>query len=91
MGCSFALGNRDRILQGDADHLGRVDYAGLDQVFVVISLGVEAEGAVFRLDFIDHHRAFGSGILGNHPDGLFQGLLQYVDSDGFVPFKFELV
>ena len=46
LGGQQQAGNGGRILQRVTGHLGRVDDAGLDQVLVLLGVGVEAVGAL---------------------------------------------
>src|SRR5205085_5176288 len=75
-------GDRGRVLQRGAGHLGRVDHARRDQILERIGLGVVAEVLVLRLlHFADHDRRFGTRILGDHPHGVFQRPAHDVDAD----------
>src|SRR5678815_2556219 len=65
--------SRDRrgVLKSSASHFRRIDYASLDQVLVLIGERVVAEVRLFRVaNFLDHDRAFTTGVLNNHPDRL---------------------
>src|SRR5579859_320693 len=62
-------GDRGCVLQRGADHLGRVDDAGLDHVHILFGLRIEAEGggAVFE-HLANHDRAFNAGVFGDLTD-----------------------
>ena len=73
-GGDHQAGDRGRVLQRGANHLGRVDDAGRDQVAVLFGLGVEAEGRRLVLQHLaDHDRAFDAGVFGDLADRGLQG------------------
>ena len=75
-------GDRRRILQGAAHHLGRVDDALGDQVAVGAGLGVVAPGVVGVLhDLADDDRAVLTGVAGDLPRRSLQGAANDVDAD----------
>jgi hypothetical protein len=66
-------GNAGGVLQGRAGHLGRVDDAGLHQVFVFARLGVVADIALLGADVLHDRGAFVAGVGGQLTQGLFEG------------------
>ena len=85
-------GDRAGILQGCAHDLGRIEHAGLDQVFVLAGQGVVAEVVVLRVvDLAQDDCAFFAGVLGDLAQRLFQGALHDVDADLLVAFELQLV
>src|SRR5215813_3589215 len=74
-------GHGCRVLQRRAYDFGGIDDAAVDQVHVVLALGVEAEGLglVFH-DFADHDRALDAGVFGDLPRRRFQRFEHDVDA-----------
>ena len=58
-------------MQARADDLGRIDDAGLDQVFVLFGRGIKAEGAFAFFDLLQRDGAFDAGIDGNAAERFF--------------------
>jgi hypothetical protein len=76
--------NRSRILQGSANHLGRVDNALLDHIDIFASLSVVAKvGLVLIQDFADDNRTFNARILNDLAD-----LPKRMNSPGAPPYAF---
>ena len=77
---------RDRggVLQRGLGDLGRIDDAGLDQVFVLAGAGVEPVGVLAFLDLVDHHGAFPAAVARDDAQRLFQGAAHDLDADGLV-------
>src|SRR5204863_7027730 len=69
------------VLERAAGDLGRVDDAGLDEVFIDAGRDVAAFGALALLDFLDDERAFIAGIVGEGAEGLFDGTLDDLHAD----------
>src|SRR6266853_3049130 len=85
---------RDRagVLQSGAHYLGRVEYARLDQVFVVGGQGVVAEVVVLRIvDLPQHDGAFFAGVLGDLAQRLYESTLHNVDADLLIALELQLV
>src|SRR5690606_36366372 len=62
-----------RVLERRAGDLGRVDHTRLDQVLVLVSLGVVAEADVLVLaDTLDHDRALEASVLRDLPERLLE-------------------
>ncbi len=59
-------------MQSRAGNLGRVDDAGLEHINEVARVGVEADGAALRLDFLGDHAAVISGVGRDVPDRLLE-------------------
>src|SRR6267378_545629 len=76
-------GNRSRVLQRGAAHLGRIEHAHLDQIAELLRLGIEAEVAFPFRDLVHDHRGFGAGIGDDHAQRLFQGSPDDLDA-GFL-------
>src|SRR6266487_3958724 len=55
-------GNRGRVLQRGAAHLGRIEHAHFDQVTELLGLGVEAEVAFAFRNLVHHDRRLGAGV-----------------------------
>jgi hypothetical protein len=78
-------GDRSRILQRGAHDLGRVDHAGLHQVFVGVGGGVEALGLVTLAQQVARNdRAIMAGVLGDLLDRGGDRLADDVDAAGLV-------
>src|SRR6266853_5146521 len=55
-------GNRSRILQRRAAHLGRIEHAHFDHIAELLGLGVEAEVALALRDLVHHDRRLRAGV-----------------------------
>src|SRR5882762_3071802 len=82
-------GNRSRVLQRGAAHLGRIEHAHLDQIAELLGLGIEAGVAFPFRDLVHDHRGFGAGIGDDHAQRLFQGPPDDLDA-GFLVGVFAL-
>src|SRR5690606_33359204 len=60
---------------------GRVDDAGLEEVFVLLGAGVEAVAALGLADGVDDDRAFVASVLGDEPERLLEGAAEDLDAD----------
>ena len=70
------------MLQCRAGHLGRIDDAGLHQIFELASLGVETIVRIFiGANLLDYNRAFETGIASDLAQRLFARLANDVDTD----------
>src|SRR5665648_241501 len=65
LGGEDVLGDRRGVLQRRTGDHGRVDDAGLDQVLVLVGVGVEALARLERLDLVHHDRTLEAGVLGD--------------------------
>src|SRR5262249_36510708 len=75
-----------------AGHLGRVNDAGLDQVFELAGLRVVAEVHVLRVaDATDDDRAFFAGVADDLAQRLFAGAAHDLRADLLVAFQLQLV
>src|SRR5690606_40819483 len=63
LGGEEQAGHRRRVLQRGADHLGRVDDAGLEQVLVLAGRGVPAVRALRGAHLLDDDRAVPAAVL----------------------------
>src|SRR5262249_51373307 len=78
-------GHRSRILQRGAHDLGGIDDTAVDQVHVLLALGVEAVGLGLVLhDLADHDRALDAGVFGDLPRRRFQRLEHDIDAGLYV-------
>ena len=78
-------GDRGRVLQCGANDLGRVDYAGVDKVFIDLGLGVEAHILVLALKQLARdHRAVMTGVLRDLADRRIERLADDIDPAGLV-------
>ena len=78
---------RDRrcVLQGRADHLGRIDDAELEQVAVLVLLRVVAKAVVGLLqNLADHDRTVDGGVLDNLPSRLLDRLADDLDAGALI-------
>src|SRR3569833_172106 len=83
-------GDRRRVLQRRAGHLGRVDDAGLDQVLVRVGERVVTERVILRrTDLLDDDGAFTTGVLHDHADRLFDGAANDVDANLLVGIQLD--
>src|SRR5713101_7685932 len=73
--------HRSGVLQRAAHDLGRVDDAGLHQIFELLGRGVEAEGALVVLDLVDDDVAFPSGVARDPAGWFLDRLADYADAD----------
>src|SRR5271165_963281 len=77
--------HRRRVLQRNADHLGRVDDARLDHVLVLAALRVEAVGVVVVLQHLaGYDRTVLAGILGDLAQRRHDRLADHVDAEALV-------
>src|SRR6267142_4382215 len=72
LGREQETGDRRRVLQRRAGHLGRIHDSGFEQVFVLLGRRVEADGALLLLHLLHDDRAFQTGVV----DDLTKGLLE---------------
>src|SRR5689334_19318023 len=80
------------MLQGRAGDLGRIDYAGLDQVFELPGLRVEAEIVIgVGANLLQNNSAFVTGVAGNLAQRLFSRTADDVNTDLLVAFSFEIL
>src|SRR5207248_3048868 len=91
LGREHQRGDARRVLQGKARHLGRVDHAGLQQVFVLAAGGVESERALAFLDLVHHDASLPAAVLRNPADGLLQRLADDVDAELLTAVDLQLV
>src|SRR5262249_5511579 len=82
--------DRRRVLQGGTDYLGGVDDTGLDQILELTGRRIETERALVVTDFVQHDRAFLTGVAGNPAAGLLQRFLDNVDADLLFFTRFDL-
>ena len=84
--------DRSRVGERGAYDLGRIEHAGLDQVFVLVAERVIAEVRVFRVEHLaQDNRALFAGIFGDHAQGFLDGALHDVDPDLLIAFEFQLI
>ena len=77
--------NRSGILQRRADHLGRIDHASRDEVFVNLGLGVEAKILIIAVDQLARNDCtIMAGILSDLTQRRLKGLANDVDTAGLV-------
>src|SRR5581483_9563514 len=73
VGGEHQAGDRRRVLQRGARHLGRVDHALLHEIAVVLGLRVEAVVALAFEHLVEHHGRLGAGVVDDDAQRLFQG------------------
>ena len=73
LGGQHEAGNRSGVLQSRTYDLGGVDNASFQQIFVLVSRGVEAEGALALANAVDDDAAFTAAVLGNPAHWLLDG------------------
>src|SRR5438270_2763541 len=84
--------NGSCVLQRQAGDFGRVDDAHSHHIAVFTGLRVEAEVLFLRFaDLADHHRAFGTGVVGNLAGRLFQSAPHDARANSLVILKLELL
>jgi len=78
-------GDGGGVLQRRAGHLGGVDNAVLEQVAVLVGVGVVAVAAVLvAAHLVHHHHPLHAAVLGDHAQRLFQRLPEYGDAGPLV-------
>src|SRR6516162_2669901 len=88
--CNHRLGgdqqtrNGSGVLQSGAHHFGRIDNTCLDEIFIFLGRGVEAERAFAVLDLIENYGAVCAGIGSNPPQRFFKAFLNDADTNLFV-------
>ena len=80
-------GDRRGVLQRAAGHLGRIDDAGFDQVFVFAGGDVVTFVAFALLDFLHDERAFLARVIGELAERLFDRAAHDLHADLFVAFE----
>ena len=65
----------NRVLQCRPHHFGRVDDAGLNQVFVNTFIGIETKATLALADLMHYHIAFLPGIVSNLPERHLQSIV----------------
>ena len=88
---SKQAGDRGRVLQRAAGHLGRIDDAGFHEVFVFAGGDVVAFVAFALLHFLHDERAFLAGVIGERAERLFDRAADDLHADCFVAFELEAV
>src|SRR5437588_718614 len=84
--------NGSCVLQRQAGGFGRVDDAHSLHIAVFTGLRVVAEVLFLRFaDLADHHRAFGTGVVGNLAGRLFQSAPHDARANSLVILKLELL
>src|SRR6266571_7222245 len=73
-------GNRSRVLQRGAAHLGRIEHAHLDQIAELLRLGIEAEVALPFRNLVHHDRRLGTGVGHDLAQRLLEGALDDPDA-----------
>src|SRR5471030_530884 len=78
------------ILERRTSHLGGVDHAGFDQVFVLIGRRIETVVRVFvAADRLHHNGAFAAGVVNQLPQGFFARPPHDGNADLLVTFEFQ--
>src|ERR1700693_2844755 len=62
LGREHEAGDGGRVLEGVLGDLGGIDDPGLDHVFDLLAISVEAEVAALVLELVDDHRALGARV-----------------------------
>src|SRR5262247_939925 len=72
--------HRRGVLQGEAHHLGRIHDAHLDEIAVLLGLGVEPEVALALDDLVEHDARLLTGVLHDRAERLFQRAMHDLDA-----------
>src|SRR5713101_1539046 len=62
LGREHEAGDGGRVLESVLSDFGRIDDPGLDHVFDLLAVRVEAEVAALALELVDDHRALGARV-----------------------------
>src|SRR5712664_3469268 len=84
-------GDAGRVLQGEARHLGGVDHARRQQIFVRAGGRVEPERALAVADLVHHDAALPTAVLHDPADGLLERLADDVDAELLALLDLEAV
>ena len=89
MNCSLGRqhqrSNRSGVLQSRTSNLGRVYHTGLEQVLILLRLGVESAVRIFRLtDLADDNCPFTARVLSDPANRLFKYAMNDVDARLFI-------
>src|SRR5207249_5216641 len=77
-------GDGCRVLQRRPGHLGGIDHARGDQVFVLVGARVVPESTLAFLDLLKDDASFQSGVADDASQGLLHGAADDLDTDRFV-------